>query len=550
MSNLTLTDKDNVNWLCTLRKESKNNNLDVVNYNPNHDPDSGKFSVGRGGGKTKKGGGKSSPSSIKLSSNPTIESVNALAKKLHGKTSAEIFESLHYNGLPTITSKELKNPMFRYETGANPEKYKQDLMYGKRHLPGVAVLGSGTYFSTKSDTLYGFGGGLLIKAKLNSSAKVGSIGNTHNLRQKLMSSSEITPEATRLISDYGILASLQGYDAIKNPTTIVVMNRSKLIVENVKVSTKSNTTIDRSIILNEFDEESQGLVQAQQGTLQNTVISIEGRLVSDILNKLTHVRNAFDKSGDVITDSDRQDAEDELEMSLAAFYAILIPLYAASILSSRAKEFGGFTNFKLNKSVKDYIKDIASKTSKSHIDTIIEDLRLTIKKTYDGIVNESLQTIRDTGRSVTDADLVLARSKALEGASQQRIISAVKQEYAGNISQARAKAIARTETNRAFTQSQYQADTQFVTQNGLQDRAYKQWTTRSDHPCAICQSLAAQPPIPFSQNFANIGDELSATYKGEDGKTKVLKQLVNFEELSAGNAHVNCSCRYILVIKD
>lgn len=319
-------------------------------------------------------------------------------------------------------------------------------------------------------------------------------------------------------------------------------------VENSISQEDSEHTHDHlSVIRNEFDEESQGLIATQQGALQNAIVSIEGRLVATVLDNVSKAKNAFDEQSDIISDKEKSEYEQELEMALAAFYAIIVPLYATTILNRRTKEFGLFGNFKLNNDVKKYIREIANKASESHINTVVEDLLKVTKETYDGLVQKELEAIEASGRKVTDKDLKLARKRALEGKSQSQITSEIKKKYT-EISSVRAKAIARTETNRAFTQSQYQADIQFLKQNKLMGKAYKKWITTSDAPCPTCMDLASQPPIPFTQNFADLGDEIITTYE-ENGKTKVKKNLVNFEPLSAGNAHVNCGCKYMLIIE-
>lgn len=303
-------------------------------------------------------------------------------------------------------------------------------------------------------------------------------------------------------------------------------------------------------VRNEFDDESQGILASQQAALQNAIQGIEGRITNSVLNKVFKVNNAFENESDVMTQSDKNEYVSELAMVLGAFYGIVMPIFASATLAARTKEFNQTATFKMTAEVKKYIKAISAKAAQSHVTTVVEDLRKTVKNQFDLEVQRQVNVIESTGRSVTDEDLVMARKKALEGASRVNITNAVKKEYADEISKSRAKAIARTEMNRAFTQSQYQADLQFLKQNNLESKAFKKWVTRSDNPCPICQGLAAQPPIPFKRNFADIGDVLSATYKDDKGKTKVLKQPVNFEELAAGNAHVNCSCRYMLIIQE
>lgn len=269
-------------------------------------------------------------------------------------------------------------------------------------------------------------------------------------------------------------------------------------------------------ISNQFDEESQGIINNQQAALQNTVVNIEERVVVAVLNRVT--KNQFDNESDIITKTDRKAYENELEIALAAFYGVILPLYATSVLSRRVKEFNLFGSFKLTGEVKRYIRNTASKAASGHMDTILADL------------------------------LATAREEALRGASQQEIVSAIRKKYTSQISTTRAKTIARTETNRAFTRSQYEADWQFIQQNDLEGRAFKKWITRSGNPCPLCQAKAEEPPIPFRHPFAELGDEVSATYV-EDGKTKVLKQKIGFETVEAGNLHPNCSCIYQLIIE-
>ena len=242
------------------------------------------------------------------------------------------------------------------------------------------------------------------------------------------------------------------------------------------------------------------------------------------------------------------DNERELELALIAYFSIIIPLYASNVLKQRVNEYGLIGSFRLDKKTKSYIKEIAKNASKSHINTIINDLLDTIKNTYEKEVSTRLKDIESTGRKVTDEDLKLARKLALDGKSQQQIVNAITDEYSNYISKVRANAIARTETNRAFTQSQFHADRQFLEQNGLEGRAYKKWVTTNDKPCATCLYLESQEPIPFERNFANLGDELVTTYE-DDGKVKKRSLLINFEPLSAGNAHVNCGCKYVLILR-
>ena len=287
--------------------------------------------------------------------------------------------------------------------------------------------------------------------------------------------------------------------------------------EDTPTSESHNIEHDHQLeaIHNQFDEESQGIINQQQAVLQNAVVNIEEQLTLAVLNKVT--KNNYKTESDIIDPQAKKEALNDLELVIAAFYGIIIPLYASTVLSRRTKEFGMTASFKLDPATKRYIKTTANKASQSHVKTVLDDL---------------LQSVQQA---------------SLEGATQQEMIAAIRQEY-NTISANRAKTIARTETNRAFTRSQFEADSQFIKANDLEGRAYKKWITRSDNPCPLCQAKAAEPPIPFKTAFAELGDELTAVYE-QDGKTKVLKQTVGFEDVEAGNLHPNCSCAYQLIIE-
>ncbi len=92
--------------------------------------------------------------------------------------------------------------------------------------------------------------------------------------------------------------------------------------------------------------------------------------------------------------------------------------YGKRTLTRRTSEFNMQAIFQMDAEVKKYIREIATKASASHIDTILDDLLLAI------------------------------RNAAGAGASQAELVSAIRKSYT-DISRNRAKAIARTETNSA-----------------------------------------------------------------------------------------------------
>lgn len=321
----------------------------------------------------------------------------------------------------------------------------------------------------------------------------------------------------------------------------------------LKAPAKPDTTPDEpqqnltDKVKNEFDEETQGLVAIQQSSLQNEINNVEQMVVGAVLNKLTKANNAFEDTNDIISKTQQAEYEKTLQQDLENFYLVLIPIFASLFLAKRAKEFNMLASFKTTPAIKREMKTLSKLVSKSHIDTILEDLRTTIKATYDSNVQERLAVITATGRTVTDSDLVLARKLALEGNGQTKIVSEIKQEYA-NIAQGRAKTIARTESARAFNQSQYQSDIQFTQQNDLTERAYKKWVTRNDNPCAFCLDMANQPPIPLTQNFLDLGDVFEVIDNNGE-KTKVKKMSIDFEPIEAGLLHPNCGCTYRLIVE-
>lgn len=272
---------------------------------------------------------------------------------------------------------------------------------------------------------------------------------------------------------------------------------------------------DNHVHLQELES---GLLNTTQASLQNTIINIDNRLLAAVANHVGQTKNDFESEDDLISKRERNALQNELEIALAAFYGIILPLYAYNVLSKRLETYGTSVQFKMNNTVRAFIKEVAGSASQSHIETLLNSM---IKQ---------------------------AQKDALAGLGRDQIARNLINKYGGEISNSRAVLIARTETNRAFTMSQYQADLQFIKQGGYDGRAFKVWTTRSGNPCEFCQAMAAQPPIPFTTPFAEVGDGLTATAL-VDGKSVVRKMTVGFMDVEAGNLHPNCGCIYELIIE-
>lgn len=270
-------------------------------------------------------------------------------------------------------------------------------------------------------------------------------------------------------------------------------------------------------LLQHFKNEiSRSIIEDQESLLQNAVVNIEGSLAAAAVNRIPQkVKNAIEEESDVVTKEDKKQAVNELLLVLTAFYGVIAAIQGREVLKDREEKYGLGANWTLDKIAKEVIKKTAQAVAESHVDTVSEDLYKT------------------------------AREAALKGKGQQEIISELKTKYSHDITENRAKAVARSETNRAFTMAQYDADRMFISQNGLESRAFKRYNTRSANPCPFCLQLQSQGLIPFGEAFVKKGDTVTATI---DGVKKTFN--VNFQNVYAGNLHTNCSCDYELVIMD
>lgn len=267
----------------------------------------------------------------------------------------------------------------------------------------------------------------------------------------------------------------------------------------------------------QLNEVAKGVIQDQESMLQNSIVNAEGNLAASAISHISKiVKNAADDSfsqDDLIPQKDQKETVNELILVLTAFYGIIASIQGKETIADRIEQYGGSGKFLLDKISKDGIKKTAEAVASSHVDTVSADLYKT------------------------------AREAALKGKSQQEIISELKTKYSHDVTENRARTVARTETNRAFTMAQYDADRQFIAQNELGARAFKQYETRSANPCPFCESIVGQGLIPFDDPFVKKGDSVTAKVDGEE-----VTFNVNFESVYAGNLHPNCSCDYRLVI--
>lgn len=329
---------------------------------------------------------------------------------------------------------------------------------------------------------------------------------------------------------------------------------------------------------NALSSDSRDALLLQQNDLQRAVAGLERDIVDKVVLAL--------RSGDLyeaerlISQQEEEEFVAILTTVLIGFFVTLFPIYATQIIASRIAQLGQNASFGLNDDVRTYISKTAEKAARSHISTIITDIDKTFKTIQDQIVREQMLLLvqkevdarnedylgelpqnpnpEDVKKAVEqgkfDKEEVHARAfqAARSGDSIDKISQALQQKHR-ELSQTRAKIIAQNESIRAFNVSQFEADIQFLDQTNLGKRAYKRLVTSgSGNSCAVCLMLEDKTrlnPIPFKSNFANLGTNLSATYKTESGKSAVLKVPIKYQAVRFGNVHVNCGCRYELLIK-
>ncbi len=260
-------------------------------------------------------------------------------------------------------------------------------------------------------------------------------------------------------------------------------------------------------------------LESSRGALQTAVVNIDNKLLAEVVKKVGKKTNDFKEVKDMVSLAVRTAIINELDMALGTFYGIIMPLYAYDVISKRVETYSMSAQFNLDPETKKFIKGTSKKVSGEHISNLLADM------------------------------MHSAQQDSLEGLDREMIAKNLLNKYGGKITEDRAKVVARTETNRAFTMAQYSADRQFLEQTGMTSKAYKKWIVRSSNPCPFCQAMSQEPPIPFNQPFAQIGDELEAVVTDKNGKTKLSKMTVGFLDAEAGNLHPNCGCAYKLIIE-
>ena len=319
-------------------------------------------------------------------------------------------------------------------------------------------------------------------------------------------------------------------------------------------------------------------VLAQEAALQNAIANLEGDIAREVMRLIEN--KDYESAEALIAAANAEGITAQLVLILAGYFTAVFPIYAQHLLAARLAQFGIQGAFNMGKAAQKYIEDSADKAANSHVNTILNDFFEAYKKASDNQIrqtliqqvekqaqeqdkntldklpdnpnHEDIVTAVDGGKFDSDPAYKLARELARQGQGRAAIEKAIQQEWS-HISQTRAKTIAKHEANRVFNMSQFQADQQFLNASGLMDKAYKRLVSSTNEPCPICSYLIKKTknqPIPFNENFAKVGDTIETSYIKKNGDKAIAKMPITWENIINGVIHVNCNCRYELVIKN
>ena len=305
-------------------------------------------------------------------------------------------------------------------------------------------------------------------------------------------------------------------------------------------------------------------------TLLGEVVGIEKDAVNNAIKRVKI--NSFTED-DIITEKERKKLLERLINAFKRYWWFIVPLFGKNTMKNRNSEFKTNYNFVFNNTLQKKLEEQVSSVADGHLNTILHDILDATNNASTAIVEEAAAgliitayrqdperfrhyfdtepTIKQAKEAIQNTDILEKNRKiydkayklAQDGYSRQDIIKAIEKEYE-HISTARANTIAGNETARAFSQSQYEADYQFLNETGNITTAYKELYSRTGDPCIYCQKLIEKGPIPFTENFLNKGEAITVN---ENGKVKTFT--ANYEAISSGTVHVNCHCAYRLILK-
>ena len=331
--------------------------------------------------------------------------------------------------------------------------------------------------------------------------------------------------------------------------------------------------------INEVQEDEGKIVKEEYDEFLKEIRNIEKETINACARKIDI--NAFEES-DIIGERKKKSLTEKLKNAIHKYWWIIFPLFANNSMSKRNQEFSKDVKFVFNNELQAGVDDNAQRVAEGHMTTILNDVLEASNRAYTSVLEnaaaeiiikvyddsptkwekyfEHKPTMAEALDSIQKTDILeenrkiyeKANKMAFEGYSRGDIVKAIRNEYK-DISEKRATLIARNETARAFTRSQFEADKQFLNSIGKMEQAYKVMYSRrplneQDKICSFCQALIDETnanPIPFEQPFLKYGESIEVV---ENGKVKIFT--ANYEDIEGGCNHPNCQCGYKLIFKN
>ena len=337
----------------------------------------------------------------------------------------------------------------------------------------------------------------------------------------------------------------------------------------------SDDYIDR--ILNQHFENGElseygKLVKTQSIKAKNDLLKEVRRIQLDAIknaNAKLQVNN-FDYK-DIRTEEDQKSLFKRLYNAFRKYWFLMVPLVGRERLAENKALLGLDADVNLlgTASVQKFVKDMAEREAKSHVDTIYNSILEASNKAFDKAAEDlfadeylnnykqgedSWFKTKPTKREVksklkneafrkqNNELYKYVQEQIQKGYNRADIQRMVRAEYV-NLSRTRANLLVGNEMAKAVNSSQFMADYELLKATNMLDKAYKRLVSSTGDPCPICEEIISQGEIPFTDNFVELGDQIQAT---KDGKTQVM--IFNYEPIRDGVVHPNCHCSYQLVI--
>lgn len=475
------------------------------------------------------------------------------------------------NDSPATVEEYSKGTSLVYRA-ADKEENKTSMTSWKKWKEGLyGETDSGLYLTPDKETAAGYGS-TLYEFGLQDSAKL--LEQNGPEREKIIeeAATQYKDDFSKrvmikdiLTRDSGMVSLLGGYDGFirgsGNSREIVLVNRSVLEELNgdaPKVAKKKENAL---AINANITPDQQRQIDLATEQFKQSVQRVDNQILAQYVQAVQD--GDYAKAEAILANAQESQQVSTLTFAMLTIGVILLPLYARQRLNKLFVEFALYTVFANTDDGQKALRQQAEKGAKSHVQTIAKDLKNSLDDAIDNeLTNPDIEAaVKDKFEELVEKDskaylaavhkdeniYKFARDLILKGESRNNVIKKLQENFSA-VGKRRAQVIAGNESNRIFTLSQFEADAQFLAQNKLTDKAYKRLISNTGTPEALCRSIiekTAAEPIPFKQDFIPFNKNYS--YTGDDGKPKKFK--ASYEHLKGGTIHVNCHCRYELLIK-